>query len=429
MRAKNTYDVDWSISTQKYTTTPKYIQFSHANEKSLDINDTENGGSSIKDLDRLFLDFFPESTNYNELRNPSTRPHALINVNAAYDVRSGKNDDPLYIRIESEPAYNAQGGNQGNAPQQIIININADNTADSKRPLFFYYDGPLAERTPQPVILNLNADFQGVLYMPDVPVAINGNGHKFEGFIIANEFRYLAARGTSTTSHTVQITETVRTTETQWVREGWKWVQKEVTVDKEVTTNYTTIYPVDSKNNVQTVAATGDNAPELFDNNATSSSRFNLSSDSNFKKFTMEIDVNFMYVYYDYDRVMDSSPFYLNTGDLIPLYKLVDGKQVRVTNWDDVNLYDSDDMNTRNLIPKVVSDTSRKGTVRLTNGSPSPLYDEAGNAVYFCDDYVRLTGTYTDLTLDRVADGTRDPKEFLLTKTDELNVSNTGDWK
>ena len=136
-----------------------------------------------------------------------------------------------------------------------------------------------------------------------------------------------------------------------------------------------------------------------------------------------------MYVYYDYNRVMDSTPFYLNTGDLIPLYKLENGKQVRVTKWDNVNLYDSNNMNTRNLIPKVVTDTSKKGTVRLTNGSPSPLYDEAGNPVYFCEDYVNLTGTYEVFTLDRVADGTRDPKEFLLTKTDALNVPNTDDWK
>ena len=140
-----------------------------------------------------------------------------------------------------------------------------------------------------------------------------------------------------------------------------------------------------------------------------------------------------MYVYYDYDCVMDSSPFYLNTGDLIPLYKLDStGKQVRVTKWEDVKLYDEN----HKEIPKVVTD-AYKGTVRLEpNGEPKPLYDEAGNPIYFCEDYVRLTGTYTVFTLDRVADGTRDPKEFLLPKNvidsktkEEVILSNTDDWK
>ena len=241
--------------------------------------------------------------------------------------------------------------------------------------------------------------------MPEVPVVIHGNGKKFEGFIVAKEFRYISTSGTRI----------------QYTKNG-----------------LVAYYYVDSSNNIQTTLADGDTALELYNYNATNSNRFNLSSSSKFRNFTAESNVNFMYVYYDYDCVMDSSPFYLNTGDLVPLYKLdAGGKQVRVTKWDDVNIYDSDDMNTRSLIPKVVTDTSKKGTVRLdSNGNPAPVYDEAGNPIYFCEDYVRLTGTYTVFTLDRVADNTRDPKEFLLPKNvtdsttnEEVILSNTDDWK
>ena len=406
--AKYVYDGDWSISYNKYgQAVMKYVQFNRDDySKSVEIGTGEKNGSNIKDIDRLFVDFLPDTySTAAALRNPSKRGHALINVNSTYDVRSGRGDDPLYIRIESEPAHNASGGNQGNAPQQIIININNDNTADSKRPLFFYYDGPLEDRDPIPVILNLTTDFKGVLWMPEVPVVIHGNGKKFEGFIVAKEFRYISTSGTRI----------------QYTKNG-----------------LVAYYYVDSSNNIQTTLADGDTALELYNYNATNSNRFNLSSSSKFRNFTAESNVNFMYVYYDYDCVMDSSPFYLNTGDLVPLYKLdAGGKQVRVTKWDDVNLYDSDDMNTRSLIPKVVTDTSKKGTVRLdSNGNPAPVYDEAGNPIYFCEDYVRLTGTYTVFTLDRVADNTRDPKEFLLPKNvtdsttnEEVILSNTDDWK
>ena len=407
--AKYVYDPDWNVSVNKFGAALNDLNFTPTgntavlnNNKIVSItlkadSKANNSGAYVKDVDKLFFDFRPDGF--------IVRVHALIDVNTAYDVRSGKKgDDPLYIRIEAEPKIN----NTGNEPQQIIINICADNTADSKRPLFFYYDGPLTyngtypDRIAQPVILNLTTDFKGVLWMPEVPVVIHGNGHKFEGFIVAKEFRYAANSATGNATKTAKYTKN----------------------------GIAAYYYIDSSNNIATFAADGDDALELYNYNATNSSRFNLSSSSKFRNFTAESDVNFMYVYYDYDCVMDSTPFYLNTGDLIPLYKLVNGKQVRVTNWDDVNLYDSPatDSN-RQLIPKTVTDTSKKGTVRLTNGSPSPLYDEAGNPVYFCDDYVNLTGTYTVFTLDRVADGTRDEKEFLLTKTDELNVANTDDWK
>ena len=406
--AKYVYDPDWNVSVNKFGAALNDLNFvPTGNEAVLKNNKivsitmkadtkTNNSGAYVKDVDRLFLDFRPDGF--------IVRVHALIEVNAAYDVRSehkGKDDDPLYIRIEAEPKIN----NTGNEPQQIIINICADNTSDTKRPLFFYYDGPLTyngtypDRVAQPVILNLTTNFKGVLFMPDVPVVIHGNGYRFEGFIVASEFRYASTSGTKTAKYTKN--------------------------------GLAAYYYIDANNNIQTELATGDNALELYNYNATETSRFNLSSNSKFRTFTAETDVNFMYVYYDYNCVMDSTPFYLNTGDLIPLYKLnTKGNQVRVTKWDDVNLYDNPrTVSSRQLIPKTVTDTSKKGTVRLTNGSPSPLYDEAGNPVYFCEDYVNLTGTYEVFTLDRVADGTRNPKEFLLTKTDALNVPNTDDWK
>ena len=406
--AKYVYDPDWNVSVNKFKAALNDLNFIPTGNTAVLNNNkivyitmaattkANNSGAYVKDVDRLFLDFRPDGF--------IVRVHALININAAYDVRSGKSgDDPLYIRIEAEPKQ----GNTGNAPQQIIININADNTADSKRPIFFYYDGPLTyngtypDRIAQPVILNMTTDFKGVLFMPEVPVVIHGNGHKFEGFIVASEFRYAATSGSKTAKYTQN--------------------------------GLAAYYYIDSNNNIQTVLADGDDALEIYKYNATNSNRFNLSSASHFKTFTAESNVNFMYVYYDYDCVMDSSPFYLNTGDLIPLYKLDStGKQVRVTKWEDVKLYDEN----HKEIPKVVTD-AYKGTVRLEpNGEPKPVYDEAGNPIYFCEDYVRLTGTYTVFTLDRVADGTRDPKEFLLPKNvidsktkEEVILSNTDDWK
>ena len=180
--------------------------------------------------------------------------------------------------------------------------------------------------------------------------------------------------------------------------------------------------------------AAGANALELYNNNANDATKFNLSSSSKFRTFKIDTDVKFMYVFYDNNKTLDETPFHEYadlTKDLIPLYKLdAAGNQIRVTNWADVKLYDSDDFATRNEIPKQLTNNSSIRTVRLdSDGNPAPLYDEAGNPVHFCEDYFKLTGTYTVFTLDKVADGTRNEKEFLLTKTDELNVPNTDDWK
>ena len=95
----------------------------------------------------------------------------------------GKEDftDPMYIRIESEP--------ENDSVRQLIINVDVSNMDDSERPIIFFYEGPEGEgRNSLPVILNLNADFRGVLYAPNSPVVINGNNHKFQGFIIAESY-------------------------------------------------------------------------------------------------------------------------------------------------------------------------------------------------------------------------------------------------
>ena len=155
-----------------------------------------------------------------------------------------------------------------------------------------------------------------------------------------------------------------------------------------------------------------------------------MSSDSKFRTFKAESGVKFIYVFYDNSLTMDETPFHEYSDlskELIPLY---DGNGVCVTKWENVKLYDSDKSSTRNEIPKKIEGNATIRTVRLdSDGNPSPIYDEAGNPVYFCEDYIKLTGTYEIFTLDRVADGSRDEKEFLLTKTDALNVSNTDDWK
>ena len=87
--------------------------------------------------------------------------------------------DPLYVRIESEAA--------GEPVRQVIINVNVDNTSDNARPIVLFYDGPAYDES-LPVIFNLNADFKGILFAPNSPVVINGNGHKLQGFVVAESY-------------------------------------------------------------------------------------------------------------------------------------------------------------------------------------------------------------------------------------------------
>lgn len=444
--AKNVYDSSWDVSTAKYGNGALYHNSFrdpdqtyagnssyHYYTETINMNEYDEqqywknkAYRKIGEQTQYFIDFLKRNTlnngndtigipKYSISYNTNYRVHSLLNVNTRYEVRSGHGDDPLYCRFEGEPYVS-----DDTPIRQIVININVNNMDDKYRPLFFYYDGPDARKNKkdridvlepwnaQPVILNLNADFKGVLFMPDVPVVINGNGHKFEGFIVAKEFRYL-----STSGNKVKYSLDGRTI-------------------KNASNNK--IYVNASNGNVNSVVATGANALATYTLYATKATNgFNLSSSSKFRTFTADTDVNHMYVFYDNTLTLDETPFHEYcdlTKDLIPLYKLDDaGNPIRVTKWEDVKLYDSSDFATRNEIPKQLTEVTSIRTVRLdSNGNPAPLYDEAGNPVYFCDDYIKLTGTYTVFTLDKVADGTRDEKEFLLTTVPE-NVSDTDDWK
>ena len=439
--AKNVYNYYWYSSTRKYNAEPYNNSFINPKlytyttgygrskktyrsyyTEQIDLTDTENSGRSISGSPHYYIDFFQTnddrlvfSSNEEEsyYGNPY-RVHSLFNVNTLFKVRDGYLDDPLYCRIESEPYMR-----EPTPIRQIVLNINVSNMDDKYRPLFFYYDGPETESggagasAAQPVILNLNADFKGVLFMPDVPVVINGNGHTFEGFIVAKEFRYLdRSNGTR-----VAYSSTGKTDKTY--------------SDNLIRVNYNT-------GDVYTKRVTDDEALDIFTNN-NGSNKFNLNSASKFRTFKAQVGVNYMYIFYDIECQLDPSPFYLNTGDLVPLYKIVNGKQVRVTKWEDVKLYDAPlTDSTRQEIPKALPyNDQNKGIVRLdSDGNPAPVYDEAGNPIYFCEDYVNLTGVYTVFTLDRVADGTRDPKEFLLPKNvidpttyEEKILTDTDDWK
>ena len=69
-----------------------------------------------------------------------------------------------------------------------------------------YYDGPEQinpkdldengnhKRDSQPVILTLNADARVILFAPNSPVVIRGNGYKMQGFVIAKEFVQLTTK-------------------------------------------------------------------------------------------------------------------------------------------------------------------------------------------------------------------------------------------
>jgi len=142
--------------------------------------------------------------------NKKYKTHRIININEVYPVRdygfyydyrilnkireenpaykdlddreltsalAKESFDPLFIYIESEPAKNSR---------QLIINVNVSNTNEfNDRPIILIYDG---ENNSYPVILNLNADFRGILYAPNSSVAINGNEHDFQGFVVAQSY-------------------------------------------------------------------------------------------------------------------------------------------------------------------------------------------------------------------------------------------------
>lgn len=186
-------------------------------------------GTDIKSAN--YADSFADNWNNSQL---NLRVHATMDFNEAFLTRTLSEDaqnkvdtryrranlgesadaDPLYIHIESEPmvsnlANKDQQMSQLNSVRQIIININESNMDEqlvvgddekthkyTYRPLVFFYNGPEINdensgRHSQPVIINLNANFRGIIFMPNSPVVINGNGYEFQGLVIAEEFRKL----------------------------------------------------------------------------------------------------------------------------------------------------------------------------------------------------------------------------------------------
>lgn len=182
------------------------------------------------------------------------RVHFPVMIIEKYHVRNDETKygvykdppDPLFAFIEQEPiiqnvtyldkSRTYQRGNMSSVRQIIINNDVANTNENTDRPIVFFYEGPeipyassearitdtteeedwmnnllqqkkqahsnssqyydedgdyIGERPFLPVILNLYADFRGILFIPNNPVVINGNGYKFEGFVVAREFRRL----------------------------------------------------------------------------------------------------------------------------------------------------------------------------------------------------------------------------------------------
>ena len=130
------------------------------------------------------------------------RIHFNVAFNDAWQTRKTGNYDPLWVRIESEPIKNPYPGKtpKYNSVRQITLNFNETNVDENDpykyRPYVFFYTGPehrdyaldendVLVRHSQPVVLNLNEDLNAIIYMPESPVIINGNGNKLHGFVIA----------------------------------------------------------------------------------------------------------------------------------------------------------------------------------------------------------------------------------------------------
>jgi len=149
-----------------------------------------------------------------EVRKVSQLPVSEI----SYDVYTDEPNllDPLFVRLESEE-YNTKGGLGWvtNTVREISINIQADNTVKNGagdyqyRPMIFFYDGPVGEndergvgRKSRTVTLTLEEDFRGILFAPNSPVHVEGNGHKFQGIIIAEKFVDANGNTIDTPNHT-----------------------------------------------------------------------------------------------------------------------------------------------------------------------------------------------------------------------------------
>ena len=163
------------------------------------------------------------------------RVHSTFNFTTPFKVRQNRTEeqvkknpeDALHVRIESEPIRNfsfkaKKFQDVYSTVRQIFLNINQANTGENDRPLIFYYDGPESYdqdsnysagydpnshvRDSQPVVLTLNADARVILFAPNSPVVIRGNGHKMQGFVIAKEFHRL----TTEADYTVTVEDGVK---------------------------------------------------------------------------------------------------------------------------------------------------------------------------------------------------------------------------
>ena len=145
------------------------------------------------------------------------RIHFPVMIVKKYPIRTGKSaPDSLYAFIEQEPIKQevtlSDGttytrGNMSSVRQIIINNDVANTNTSTDRPWVFFYEGPeiplkkyhpelydsdgdyIGDRPFLPIILNLWANFRGIIFAPNNPIIINGNGYKMEGFVVAREFR------------------------------------------------------------------------------------------------------------------------------------------------------------------------------------------------------------------------------------------------
>ena len=189
------------------------------NERSVFVNpNDENVNFNGSDSDKNFYDYLFASLTYDSSMSATIGDsdnkkynHRIVNINVAYPIRdygfyynynvlkkirdknsaykdldddelaealAKESSDPLFIYIERE---------SGSA-RQLIINVNVSNMDEfDYRPIVLIYEGP-EDDDSYPVILNLNADFRGILYAPNSPVAINGNGYDFQGFVMAKSY-------------------------------------------------------------------------------------------------------------------------------------------------------------------------------------------------------------------------------------------------
>lgn len=193
---KKQFEKDWDIN--------------HDIPKGLTLKPTNNDGYSGT--------YDNNYENSNDARN--YRVHSTFNFTTPYKVRQNRTEeqvaenpeDALHVRIESDPIRSMsfkESHNVYSTVRQIFLNINQPNTGANARPLIFYYDGPESYdqdktnenydpdshvRDSQPVILTLNADARVILFAPNSPVVIRGNGHKMQGFVIAKEFHRLMTK-------------------------------------------------------------------------------------------------------------------------------------------------------------------------------------------------------------------------------------------